>query len=88
MEAILYTKEMLEKMKGIDIQTVDSETLMDIRDVKVDSALPRKEKILQFIGQLKNPYCYRYGKFVVKVSFTNTDISLEERLKNYVRSKC
>lgn len=88
MEAIYYTKGKLEELKEIDIQNVNPETLVDIRDVKIDSSLPKKEKILQFISQIKNPYCYRHGKFVVKVSFTNTEVSLEERLKNYIRSKC
>ena len=38
--------------------------------------------------QIGNPYCYRHGKYVVKVSFTETDVTLEDILLSYIRSKC
>ena len=73
---------------NIDIRTVDREALVDIRDVKVNTALPKQERILDFIRQIGNPYLYRHGKYVVKVSFAETDVSLEDRLALYIRSKC
>ena len=60
---------------------------VDIRDVKVNTALPKRERILDFIRQIGNPYCYRHGKYVVRVSFADTDISLEDRLEAYIRTK-
>ena len=50
--------------------------------------LPKRERILDFIRQIGNPYCYRHGKYVVKVSFTDTDVTLEDRMLSYIRSKC
>ena len=50
-------------------------------------AYPKRERILDFIRQIGNPYCYRHGKYVVRVSFTDTDISLEDRLEAYIRTK-
>jgi len=70
-----------------DIRSVDRSALVDIRDVKVNTALPKRERILDFIRQIGNPYCYRYGKYVVKVSFADTDFSLEDRLEAYIRTK-
>ena len=60
---------------------------VDIRDVKVNTALPKRERILDFIRQIGNPYCYRHGKYVVRVSFADTDVSLEDRLEAYIRTK-
>ena len=70
-----------------DIRNVDRSKLVDIRDVKVNTALPKRERILDFIRQIGNPYCYRHGKYVVKVSFSDTGISLEDRLEGYIRTK-
>ena len=67
----------------MDVRTVDHNTLVDIRDVKVNTALPKRERILDFIRQIGNPYCYRHGKYVVRVSFADTDVSLEDRLEAY-----
>ena len=71
----------------MDIRAVDPAALVDIRDVKVNTALPKRERILDFIRQIGNPYCYRHGKYVVRVSFADTDISLEDRLEAYIRTK-
>ena len=88
MEQITYTREQLDAMQNVDVRAVDPATLRDIRDVEVNTALPKRERILDFIRQIGNPYCYRHGKYVVKVSFTDTDVTLEDRMLSYIRSKC
>lgn len=72
----------------MDIGNIDRDSLVDIRDVKIDTSLPKEERIRDFIRQVKNPYLYRHGKYVVKISFADTDITLEERLADYVRARC
>ena len=88
MEPCAYSMEQIEAMQNVDIRTVDPAGLRDIRDVKVNTDLPKRERILDFIQQIGNPYCYRHGKYVVKVSFTDTDVTLEDRMLSYIRSKC
>ena len=88
MSQCAYTREQIEAMQNVDIRTVDPAGLRDIRDVKVNTDLPKRERILDFIRQIGNPYCYRHGKYVVKVSFTDTDVTLEDRMLSYIRSKC
>ena len=88
MEHYIYTKEELDAMQNIDVRTVDINTLKDIRDVKVNTDLPKEERMLDFIRQIGNPYCYRHGKYVVKISFVDTDVTLEQRMLSYLRSKC
>lgn len=75
-------------MKQIDLSAVDRDALVDIRDVKVNMALPKQERAADFIRQIGNPYCYRHGKYIVRVAFSDTEVSLEERLAGYIRSKC
>lgn len=88
MQQCAYTIEQIEAMQNVDIRSVDPDTLRDIRDVKVNTDLPKQERILDFIRQIGNPYCFRHGKYVVKVSFSDTDVTLEERMLAYIRSKC
>ncbi len=81
------TAESLEAMRNVDIRTVDPATLRDIRDVTVHVELPKRERMLDYIRQIGNPYCYRHGKYVVKVSFADTEWTLEDCLRSYLRSK-
>lgn len=82
------TEDKINSLREIDLRSVDPDTLRDIRDVKVNVELPKRERMLDFIKQIGNPYCYRHGKYVVKVSYTDTDVTLQDRLLSYIRSKC
>ena len=74
----------LVQMKEVDINTVDRESLVDIRKVQVDGNLSREQRFEDFLQQIKNPYCYRCGKVVVKISFSDTNVTLEDRLEHYL----
>lgn len=64
----------------------EQETLAERSTVKLDPGLSREERILSFIEQIKNPYCYLDDGVEVKISFMDTDVTLEERMKEYVRN--
>ena len=55
--------------------------LADIREVSVDPKLPKEERIAEFLRQIKNPYCFKCGKFTVRAQFAPDGPSLEECLK-------
>jgi len=76
-----------DEMKAIDIRTVDRADLVDIRDVEIDRSLPKEDRIRSFIDQIKNPYCFKCGDIVVKTSFIDTDVTLEERMEHYLRTR-
>ena len=54
------------------------EALVDIRDVRVNKALPREQRISEFGRQIKNPYLFKCGQFTVHVGFTANGVSLED----------
>lgn len=44
MEQCAYTREQIEAMQNVDIRTVDPACLRDIRDVKVNTDLPKRDR--------------------------------------------
>ncbi len=74
-------KEDLEKMKAVDIQTVEKDSLVDISSITINKELPPIERVKDFLKQIKNPYCYVDHGIVVKISFTGQK-SLEDCLKS------
>lgn len=73
----------LEKMKDVDPRTVDRSTLVQRKDVKVRSRGTKQERVMDYIRQIKNPYCYLEGKTVVKISFADTDRTIEDCFHAY-----
>jgi hypothetical protein len=60
--------------------------LADIRDVVIDTSLPPEERRKSYLRQIKNPYLYRCGDTVVRVSFAKSGATLADRLKQYLLS--
>ena len=54
------------------------ESLVDIRDVKLDSSMEQADRARSFIQQVKNPYRFKVGDVVVNVAYTNGGATLNE----------
>ncbi|MDE7187636.1 MAG: hypothetical protein K2O13_09040 [Lachnospiraceae bacterium] len=78
------TPKDLVEMKNMDIREADAEELADILEIEIDKDLSDTEKRREFIRQIGNPYLYRQGEYVVKLSFADTDATLTDRLKEYI----
>jgi len=86
MEAFDINKIDIDVMRSVDVRTVDLMTLVDILDTKVDPNKPLPERMLDFIRQIRNPYCFRCGDTIVKVSYTDTTTTMEERMEGFFRA--
>jgi hypothetical protein len=75
----------LKSEENADIPLVDIEDLVDIRTVQIDMDLPKDQRIQSFLKQIKNPYLFRYGDIVIQSVFSDTEITLDERLKQFFR---
>lgn len=67
-----------------DIRVVSRHDLKSINSVKIDSSAGKQERIRSFIEQIGDPNCYLDGDMVVRISYADTDVTLEERLISYL----
>ena len=74
----------LDEMRAVDVRTVDRKTLVQRSSVKVDPKKSKQERIRDYISQIGNPYCYLEGDTVVKISFANTDRTIEDCIHAYL----
>ena len=63
---------------------LNPQDLVDIRDVCVDKDLPKQERINEFVRQIKDPYHFRCGQFVVTARFAEDGPTLEECLQRII----
>ena len=75
---------LFEELQSVDIRTVKPEDVVDIQQIKIDDGLSQQEKRREFIRQVKNPYCFRVGKVIVKASYSGNGVSLNERFEELV----
>ena len=61
--------EELERLRQVDIRTVKKEDLVEQSSVHVNRDLPKLERVIDYIKQIKNPYCFLVNGVIVKVSY-------------------
>lgn len=66
----MWTKDELKQLSQIDIETINSNELLDITDLNIPPELSNEEKLELLSHCLKNPYCFKVGNISVKINFS------------------
>ncbi len=82
MDTSFINPEELRKMKDIDIRTVDKNQLVDLNSVVIDESRPVQERMVSFIQQIGNPYCFRVGDVAVKVVYKENGPTFQQNLED------
>ena len=82
METSIISAEELRKMKDIDIRTVDKNQLVDLNSVVIHESRPVQERMVSFIQQIGNPYCFRVGDVAVKVVYKENGPTFQQNLED------
>ena len=82
----MITKLQLQQMRNVDITQVDRSTLVDIRNIHIDSSLPAAKKMQSYFEQIVNPYCFLCGDTPVRIRFVAEDRTLKQSLCDYFLS--
>ncbi len=59
----------LINLKTVAIADCSKDSLVDLRDVKIDPGKSVVDKMNDYFEQIKNPYLFKVGDMRVKVSF-------------------
>ena len=63
------------------------DSLVDIRDVKIDRSMSVEDRMKSYVEQIKNPYMFKVGNKVVRVSYANTQATINDNFVNLLASK-
>lgn len=76
------TAEEYRALLDTDFSDVNIEDLTDVRKIKIDKNLPQEKRQAQYLKQVGNPYLLRRGSMIIKVSFANNGLSMEQAFEN------
>ena len=62
------------------------DSLVDIRDVKIDRSMSVEDRMKSYVEQIKNPYMFKVGNTVVRVSYANTQATINDNFVNLLTS--
>lgn len=62
------------------------DSLVDIRGVRIDRSMSVEERMKSYVEQIKNPYMFKVGNTVVRVSYANTQATINDNFVNLLAS--
>lgn len=62
------------------------DSLVDIRDIKIDRSMSVEDRMKSYVEQIKNPYMFKVGNTVVRVSYANTQATINDNFVNLLAS--
>lgn len=62
------------------------DSLVDIRDVKIDRSMSVEDRMKSYVEQIKNPYMFKVGNTVVRVSYANTQATINDNFVSLLAS--
>jgi hypothetical protein len=80
---MMITNSELEVMSQQNIETMNRNELAELSAIHIRQDLSHEEKILNFLEQIKNPYCFLCGDVPVRVCFADNGPKLGQTLENY-----
>ena len=78
--------EKLKLLKSSSLLRCDKNDLVDINDIVIDTTKPKEERMLEFLCKIKNPYLFKSGDIVVKIVYSNNDLTLQHQMESLVQS--
>lgn len=79
------SEEALRKMAQMDIIDVNPKNLTDISKIEIDESRSVSERVDAYIREVGNPFLVRVGEYAVKIGYSDSGGTLEERMEQYVK---
>jgi len=79
--------DLLKKANATKFSDINTDDLVDIKSVKMDYDLSKLENIVKYINEVKNPYYFKVGKVKVRVSYADTDRTLDDSFAYLLKIK-
>ena len=74
--------EKLLKYRDVDLSNIDIDDVDKIEDIKIDKRKSSKDRIIDFVNSVKNPYVFNVDGKLVQIGFSDNNFSADECLTN------
>ena len=76
----------IEKYKNIDLSEINPDDIPDIKEIKIDKRKSSKDRILDFLNTVENPYVFKINGKLVQIKFSDTNKTAEDCLTNVLKN--
>ena len=74
----------VKQMSAKKMPKAQLDELVDLKSVVIDRSLPIEQRVHSYIEQIKNPYFFKVGSTPVRVSYSNSNMTVQNAFHNLV----
>lgn len=76
----------INKYKNMEISEIDKDRIKDINEIKITRKKPSKQRILDFLNEVENPYFFKVDGKIVQIAFNDdSELSADDCLYNVLK---
>lgn len=79
------SKKQFCEMEQANIKEAVVDTLVDISRVEIDMEKSVSARVEDYIEKVGNPFLVRVGEYIVKIGYSNSEETLNDRMEQYIR---
>ena len=79
-------EEKIKRCKYINVNETNIDNVDELSWIKISKRNLKKKKILDFIGETKNPYIFKVNGKLVKLEFSDNGTNAETAIMNVIKS--
>ena len=76
----------IEKYKDLDLSEINPDDIPDINEIKIDKRKSSKDRMLDFLNSVENPYVFKINGKLVQIKFSDTNKTAEDCLTNVLKN--
>lgn len=76
----------IEKYKDLDLSEINPDDIPDIKEIKIDKRKSSKDRMLDFLNSVENPYVFKINGKLVQIKFSDTNKTAEDCLTNVLKN--
>lgn len=81
-----FLEKKLKKYRDVDIDEINIDEVKDISEIKLNRKKNSKERIIDFLKQIENPYVFKVNDKLVKIEFSKNSKIAENCIENVIKS--
>ena len=87
MEDYIKLQSKLQLGKNSDVKYVKESDIDDIEKLDINTNLPKIQRMINFLKDVKNPYIFMVNGIKVKFEFSKNNISINQCFENLIINK-
>lgn len=85
-EQLQKIKEKLMKAEKISFDRINLNEVKDLDNIKISKKKSSRDRILDFLNTVDNPYVFKIDKVLVKIEFSDNGKTAEDCITNVIKS--